>query len=251
LPTFRAQAAERRLIVLLPTWEEPVPQTAARNTSKNRALARLARADLALLKPHLAPVELPVSARLEMPNARIDSVYFIERGFASVVADGPGKRSIEVGIIGREGMTGLALVLGHDHSTHETYMQAAGSAQRISAARLRKAMDQSVRLHRSLLRCAHAFLIQTTQTAVANGRSKLEERLARWLLMAQDRIGGAEVPLTHRFLAVMLGVHRPFVTLTVQALEHKGLIRARRQVITIVDRYGLVEMSNGAYVPPD
>jgi CRP-like cAMP-binding protein len=228
-----------------------MPQTPARNASKNRVLARLARADLALLKPHLAPIDLPVSARLETANGRIDAVYFIERGFASVVADGRGKRGIEVGIIGREGLTGLALVLGHDRATHETYMQAAGSAQRISAAHLRKAMDQSVRLHRSLLRFAHAFLVQTTQTALANGRSKLEERLARWLLMAQDRIGGTEVPLTHRFLAVMLGVHRPFVTRTVQVLEQRGLIRAGRQVITIVDRGGLVKMSNGAYLPPD
>jgi CRP-like cAMP-binding protein len=228
-----------------------VPQTPSRNGSKNRVLARLVRADLALLRPHLTPVDLPVSTQLETTNARIDSVYFIERGFASVVADGPGKRSIEVGIIGREGMTGLAQVLGHDRSTHETYMQAAGSAQRISAAHLRKAMDQSVRLHRSLLRCAHAFLIQTAQTAVANGRSKPEERLARWLLMANDRLGGTEVPLTHRFLSVMLGVHRPIVTLTVQTLERKGLVRAGRQVITIVDRNGLVKMSNGAYLPID
>jgi CRP-like cAMP-binding protein len=112
-------------------------------------------------------------------------------------------------------------------------------------------MDQSVRLHRSLLPCAHSFLVQTTQTALANGRSKLEERLARWLLMAQDRIDGTEVPLTPRFLAVMLGVHRPIVSVTVQALERKGLIRAGRQVITIVDRNGLVKMSNGAYLPAD
>jgi CRP-like cAMP-binding protein len=204
-----------------------------------------------MLKPHLTLVDLPVSTQLETANARIDLVYFLERGFASVVADGPGKRSIEVGIIGREGMTGLALVLGNDRSTHETYMQAAGSAQRISAARLRKAMDQSARLHRSLLRCAHAFLIQTAQTAVANGRSKLEERLARWLLMAQDRIDGPEIPLTHRFLAVMLGVHRPIVTVTVKALERKGLVSAGRQVITIVNRNGLVKMSNGAYLSVD
>jgi CRP-like cAMP-binding protein len=228
-----------------------MPKTPTRTASKNRVLARLARADMALLKPHLAPVDLPVSTQLETANARIDTVYFMERGFASVVADGPGKRSIEVGIIGREGMTGLALVLGHDRAAHETYMQAVGGAQRISAAHLRKAMDQSVRLHRSLLRCAHDFLIQTAQTAVANGRSKLEERLARWLLMANDRIDGPEVPLTHKFLAVMLGAHRPFVTLTVQALERKGLIRAGRQVITIIDREGLIKLSDGAYLPPD
>jgi CRP-like cAMP-binding protein len=228
-----------------------MPKTPTRTACKNRVLARLARADMALLKPHLAPVDLPVSTQLETANARIDTVYFMERGFASVVADGHGKRSIEVGIIGREGMTGLALVLGHDRAAHETYMQAVGGAQRISAAHLRKAMDQSVRLHRSLLRCAHDFLIQTAQTAVANGRSKLEERLARWLLMANDRIDGPEVPLTHKFLAVMLGAHRPFVTLTVQALERKGLIRAGRQVITIIDRKGLIKLSDGAYLPPD
>jgi len=103
----------------------------------------LPRADLPLLKPHLAPPDLPVSTSLEADNARIDAVYFIERGFASVVADGRGKRSIEVGIIGREGMTGLSIVLGHDRSTHETYMQAGGSAQRISVNHLRKAMDQA------------------------------------------------------------------------------------------------------------
>ena len=228
-----------------------MPQSISRNPIKNQVLTRLARTDFALLKPHLEAVDLPVPMQLETANARIDAVYFLESGFASVVADGPGKRSIEVGIIGREGMTGLALVLGHDRSTHETYMQAPGSAQRISATHLRKAMHQSIRLHRSFLRCAHAFFIQTTQTAVANGRSKLEERLARWLLMAQDRIGGIEVPLTHRFLAVMLGVHRPIVSVTVQALERKGLVRAGRQVITIVDRSGLVKMSNGAYLPPD
>jgi CRP-like cAMP-binding protein len=130
-------------------------------------------------------------------------------------------------------------------------MQTAGSAQRISATHLRKAINQSVRLHHSLLRCAHDFFIQTAQTVAANGRSKLEARLARWLLMANDRLGGTEVPLTHRFLSVMLGVHLPIVTLTVQALERKGLVRAGRQVITIVDRDGLVKMSNGAYLPPD
>jgi CRP-like cAMP-binding protein len=112
-------------------------------------------------------------------------------------------------------------------------------------------MDQSVRLHRSLLHCAHAFLIQTAQTALANGRSNMEARLARWLLMADDRIDGGEVPLTHRFLAVMLGVHRPAVTKTVQSLERKGLIRAGRQVITIFDRTGLIKLSDGAYLPPD
>ena len=215
-----------------------------------RAVA-VASVDLALLKPHLVALDLPVLTQLETANSRIGAIYFLESGFASVVADGPGKRSIEVGIIGREGMTGLSLVLGGDKPPHETYIQVAGTGHRISASKLRLAMDQSVGLHRSLLRCAHAFLIQTTQTAVANGRGKNEERLARWLLMADDRIDGHELPLAHKFLAIMLGVHRPAVTVALQALERRGFIRAGREVIAITDRTGLVRMSNGAYLPPE
>jgi len=166
-----------------------------------------------------------------------------------VVADGSGMRGIEVGLIGREGMTGLAVVMGNDRSPHDTYIQAAGAGQRIGAAKLRRAMNRSVPLQRSLMLYAHAFLIQTAQTALANGRSKNAERLARWLLMADDRIDGGELPLTHKFLSIMLGVQRPGVTLAVQALEHAGLISAGRGVITILDRKGLEKMSNGTYVP--
>jgi CRP-like cAMP-binding protein len=225
-----------------------MPDTSSRIGIKNRVLSALSRTDFALLKPHLVSADLPVGTYLETGNSRIDSAYFIESGFASVVA---GKRSIEVGIIGREGMTGLAVVLGDERASHDTYIQVAGAGQRISAAKLRWAMDRSVRLHRSLLRCAHAFLIQTTQTALANGRSKNEARLARWLLMADDRIDGGEVPLTHKFLGIMLGVQRPAVTVAVQALEEAGLISAGRKVITIIDRRGLEKMSNGAYLRPD
>jgi CRP-like cAMP-binding protein len=210
----------------------------------------LARADFALLKPDLVHVDLPVPTQLETANRRIDAVYFMESGFASVVADGPGRRSIEVGIIGREGMTGLSVVLGHDRAPHETYVQVAGTGHRLSAAKLRAAIDHSAGLHRSLLRCVHAFLLQTTQTAVANGRSKNEERLARWLLMAADRVDGNELPLSHKFLALMLGVQRPALTVAVQSLARKGLISAGREAIIISDRKGLVGLSNGTYLPP-
>jgi CRP-like cAMP-binding protein len=217
----------------------------------NRVLSRLSRADLALLRPHLEPVDLPLLMPLEEADRRIDTVYFIDHGFASVVADGPGKRDIEVGLIGRESMTGLAVVLGRDRSRHTTYMQAAGAGQRMKTTRLRKAVAESASLMQSLLLCVNAFLIQATETATANGRSKNEERLARWLLMADDRVDGGEVPLTHKLLGVMLGVQRSAVTATVQALERKGLIKAGLRVITILDREGLVRFSNGAYVAPD
>ena len=121
----------------------------------------------------------------------------------------------------------------------------------MSAAKLCRAITQSPSLQQSLLRCVHAFLIQTTETALANGRSKNEARLARWLLMANDRLDGRELPLTHNLLAIMLGVQRPGVSVAVEALERKGLIRAGRRVITVRDRKGLVAASNGAYVRPD
>ena len=228
-----------------------MPKHTSRRRFQNRILSNLARADFALLTPHLAPVDLPLRTPLETSKKGIDTIYFLDRGFASVVANGASERAIEVGIIGREGMTGLPVVLGRDRAAHDTYIQAAGSGWSIGAANLRRAMDHSVRLHRAFLDCAHSFLMQTAQTAIANGRSKNEERLARWLLMADDRIENGEVPLTHRLLAIMLGGHRPAVTLALQVLERKRLISTNRGLITILDRKGLVKFSKGAYVPPD
>jgi CRP-like cAMP-binding protein len=217
----------------------------------NRILSRLSRADLNLLEPHLKPVDLPVRKQLEARKKRIDHVYFIESGFASVVANGSKKPSIEVGIIGREGLTGLAVVLGDDRAQHETYMQVGGKGRRISAAHIREAIEKSTALHRALLQYANAFLKQTTSTALANGRSKIEERLARWLLMADDRIDGDEVPLTHEFLSLMLGTQRPGVTIAIEALRGEGLIATRRGAIAILDRKAMEKRSNGTYVPPE
>jgi CRP-like cAMP-binding protein len=217
----------------------------------NRILSRLSRQEFALLEPHLEAVDLPVRKTLEARRKRIDQVYFIESGFASVVANGTNKPSIEVGIIGREGMTGLAIVMGQDRAQHDTYIQVAGHGLRISAAKLREADERSMILHRAMLRYAHAFLLQTTTTALANGRSKIEERAARWLLMADDRIDGDDLPLTHEFLGLMLGTHRPGVTIALQALEKAGLITTRRSHITIIDRKGLEKSSNGTYIRSD
>jgi CRP-like cAMP-binding protein len=222
----------------------------SRSKPSNRILSRLSRDDLALLEPHLEAVDLPVRKMLEARNRRIDNAYFIESGFASVVA-GSGDRSIEVGIIGREGMTCLAVVMGHDRTPNQTYIQVAGKGQRISVTNFRKANEQSPTLHRAMLRYAHSFLFQTTTTALANGRSKIEERLARWLLMADDRIDSEELPLTHEFLGMMLGTHRPGVTKALNALVAEGNIATRRRGITILNRKALEKRSNGSYAPPE
>jgi CRP-like cAMP-binding protein len=220
-------------------------------TPQNRLLLRLKADDLALLQPGLTRVDLPLRKQLEAPGKRINYVYFIDSGFASVVADGSARNKIEVGMIGREGMTGLAVVLGSDHTPHETYIQNAGEGLRIGAAKFRSAIMRSRSLHNSLLLYAHAFFVQATYTAMANGRSKLEDRLARWLLMAHDRLDVNELKITHEFLSIMLGVRRPGVTVALHLLERKGLIKSHRGVTTIVDRRGLRRASNGAYGVPE
>jgi CRP-like cAMP-binding protein len=197
--------------------------------------------------PALQQVDLPLRKPLENRNRRIEYVYFIGHGIASVVADGSGRGGIEIGIIGREGLTGLAILMGVDRSPHETYMQVGGAGWRVSTASLRELMSQSKSLHQLLLKHGYAFTVQTAQTALVNGRYKLEERLARWLLMAHDRLDGDELPLTHEFLSLMLGVRRPGVTVALKSLQSDGIVRARRGGVLIVDRGGLEACANGAY----
>ncbi len=154
-------------------------------------------------------------------------------------------------MIGREGMTGLAVVLGTDRTPNETFVQNAGEGTRIAAASLRRAIAQSRSLHHCFLLYAHTFGVQATHTARANGHSKLEERLARWLLMAHDRLEQDKLVITHEFLSLMLGARRPGVTVGLNLLENKGVIRIHRGVITIIDRTGLKRAANGAYGVPE
>lgn len=213
----------------------------------NRILALLTPEDSRLLAPHLQAVDLPVRRQLEKRSKPIEFVYFPDRGFASVVADGASNRSVEVGLIGREGMTGLAILMGSDRSPNDTFMQAAGSGQRIAVGKFQNAVGASNSLQKTFLQWGHTFLIQTSQTALTNARSRIEERLARWLLMAHDRLDGDLLGLTHEFLATMLGVRRPGVSVAVRLLEKRGLIQARRGGVFVVDREGLKEVCNGAY----
>jgi CRP-like cAMP-binding protein len=216
--------------------------------SSNYILSRLSRAQFALLEPHLEAVELPVRTRLEEHNKRVENVYFLERGFACVVAIG--ECPIEIGMIGREGMTGLSVVTGNnDRAQYETSMQMAGNGFRIKAGDLREAIDASVPLHRILLHSVHAFMQQTMQTALANGCGKIEVRLSRWLLMAGDRVDGDELPITHEFLGLMLCDSRPRVTVALKKLQQAGLISHKRRVIIILDREGLRAQSQGTYFP--
>jgi CRP-like cAMP-binding protein len=189
--------------------------------------------------------------RISRPNRRIDAVYFPEEGFASVVAVQSNGKQVEVGLIGREGMTGLPIVLGNHRSPHATYIQVPGRGQCIPAAELRKATQTSVSLRDSLLKFVQAFDVQTTHTAICNAQSRLDVRLARWLLMAHDRVGDDTLTLTHEFLSLMLGVRRPGVTEALHALGKQGLISYGRGQIAVKDRKGMERMAGEAYGTPE
>jgi hypothetical protein len=144
-------------------------------------------------------------------------------------------------------VTGLAVLLGAGQTPHESFMQAAGAGWRIAAADLRQAMNASESLRDRLLCYAYTLTVQMGYTALANARYKIDERLARWLLMGHDRAPGDQVILTHEFLAMMLGTRRPGVTTALKQLERAGLIRSERGCITILDRAALEDTANGSY----
>lgn len=213
---------------------------------RNRLLNFLGAADRDLMTPYLTPVDLPVRTVIQPPNVPIEHAYFIERGLASLITIA-GDERIEVGVFGVEGMVGLPLILGAGETPHEGIMQLTGSALRIGATDLRLCMEQSPSLTAALLRFVHVAMIQVSHTALANGRQTVEQRLARWLLMVHDRIDGDEIALTHEFLAVMLGVRRPGVTVALHILEGEHAVRSRRNSITVTDRGKLKAIAGPSY----
>lgn len=220
---------------------------ANQKTLRNSVLSGMSLPDFARLRRHLEDVELPARKMLEARHRRIEWAYFLESGIASMVLAAGSQHAIEIGMIGREGMTGMSLVMATDRSPHETFMQVGGTAWRISAAELTHAMDDSASLRQWLLRQSHAFQVQMNFTALSNARYKLEERLARWLLMAQDRMDHPEIALTHEFLSLTLGVRRPGITSALNAFEEDGLIGSQRGAITILKRSALEDTANGSY----
>ncbi|MEO5807128.1 Crp/Fnr family transcriptional regulator, partial [Devosia sp.] len=153
----------------------------------------------------------------------------------------------EVGIVGRDGMSGSGVVQFDEHATFQTFVQIKGQGLSLDIKTLRTALSQSISMNILFNRYTRAFSIQIAATALANGRSKLEERLARWLVMCQDRIDSDRIDLTHEFLSAMLGVRRSGVTDALHMLEGKGLVRSNRGEIIIRDREGLIVLGDGAY----
>lgn len=218
---------------------------------RNRLLRVMTPEDFALVEPHLQPVALPKSKILIEPNTPIEYVYFPESGVASVVALNSDKRTVEIGIVGWEGVVGPSVILGVDRTPHQSFFQMDGAGYRIAATHLTQALDASRSLHSLLLRYIHVLTVQTAATAMSNGDSVLSKRLARWLLMCHDRVDGDELALTHEFLSLMLAVRRPGVTEAIHLLEGSGIIKARRANITILDRERLEETAGDSYGVPE
>ena len=228
----------------------PAPQ---QSSLRNQLLAGLAPEDYHALQPHLEPVELELRQVLSEPHQPIEYVYFPEMGLASMTTDGDdsGSASVEIGIIGREGMTGTAVVMGTSQAPFKCFIQMAGHGLRLPTAIFQELLRERPGLDWRLRRFTQAMAVQTSATAFANAEHTVEMRLARWLLMCHDRVDGDDIALTHEFLAMMLGVRRPGLTTTIHILEGNGLIRAVRKLITVRNREGLEKLADNAYGMPE
>lgn len=217
----------------------------------NQLLRRLSADDFSRLAPHLSMIDMPVPTVLQAAHTRIDTVYFLTSGMASVVRQLDRKQQIEIGVYGAEGVSGTALLLGVDQTPHDHFMQIDGAGLRLSAERFEEFIAHCPRAHTLFLKYAHVFNMQTSETAVANGIGVLEKRLARWLLMCQDRVPANQIKITHEFLSTMLGVRRAGVTEAINAIEGKDVIRARRGLVTVLDRAKLVDLAGIIYGAPE
>jgi CRP-like cAMP-binding protein len=204
---------------------------------KNRVLASLPKSELDSLAPHLTPVTLPQEHILL--DGKAAHAYFLEDGIASAVVSVADGGTVEVGVIGIDGVVGLPILLGTGHSPVRTFMQIAGAGFRIDAEKLKAEFERNGELRRHLQKYIQAFMVQTSQTAACNRLHNIEERLARWLLACRDRMSSDRLGLTQDFLGQMLGSPRTTVTLAVGLLERAGMIDHSRGVVTIRHRAAL------------
>jgi CRP-like cAMP-binding protein len=218
---------------------------------KNRLLGALEPGSFALIAPYLQMIDLPVKHVLVEADQPITQVCFMESGLASMVAVTSDEEAVEVGHIGREGVTGEHVFLIADHTPNRTFMQVAGSGYSMPAAVLVDILRSHPTVQDLFLRYVHCNNLQMAHSALANARYSVYERLARWLLMVHDRLDSDDLPLTHEFLSIMLGVRRSGVTDQIHMLESNHSIKATRGNVKILDRGKLREIADGCYGVPE
>jgi CRP-like cAMP-binding protein len=214
---------------------------------KNRVLALLTPSDVKSLSPHLLPITLKMRQALHEQGELIDKVYFLEDAIASVVVTMENGSTVEVGVLGRDGVVGLPAVLGNGRATNRTFIQLPGNGFSLKASILLKRVESSSELRSCLQLAVQGYLAQTAQTAACNRVHELEERLARWLMMCSDRLQSDHVPITHEFLAMMLGTRRSSVSIAAGILNKSGLITYSRGAVTIKNRDRLAHAACECY----
>jgi len=218
---------------------ERAGQVARRASIENSRLAAVPRKEYRRLLAGLEPVTLTFGEVLYEPGETIRHVYFPGSSLVSLLTLVDGHLTLETGLIGREGMVGIPLVLGHNVSSVRALVQGTGTAMRMAAARFSKEFRLSLALQQELYRYTHTLMAQIAQTAACNRFHVVEMRLARWLLMTHDRVKSDQFHMTHEFLGHMLGVRRVGVTKAAHALQQRKLIGYSRGDITVLDRRGL------------
>jgi CRP-like cAMP-binding protein len=213
----------------------------------NHLLATLSDDDFDLLRPHLAPVDLITATPVFRAGEPASHVWFPHLGVISIVAGDADGGTVEVATVGREGMTGVSLVLGSETMTNDAMVQVAGHGCRMEAAAFYTAVEASPSLRRVMLRYVLAVITQISQNAACNQLHAINSRCARWLLTTHDRVAGDSFGLTQEFLAMMLGVTRPSVSTAAAALKAAGLVNYSRGVVSILDRKGLEAASCECY----
>jgi CRP-like cAMP-binding protein len=219
----------------------------ARIPPGNQLLARLPAGEYERLSPHLHAVQFDFRQVLYEARSPIDYAYFPVRGTASALTVMDDGSSIEVATVGNEGMVGLTVFLGEGSSPNKVIIQVAGDGLRVKADVLKMEAGRDGPLRDVLLRYHNAYLTQVSYSVACNGLHVVQQRCCRWLLMTQDRVDNDRLPLTHEFLAIMLGVRRPTVTEVLRPLQDRKLIQIGRGLIRVVDREGLEAISCECY----
>jgi len=209
------------------------------NPVKNAILLAIPDREFSLLRPHLEYLELPHHLILQEPGQKIEYAYFLNHGMISLIILTSDGRSVEVAIVGHEGMVGTSLAVGLNRGPYRAIIQISASGFRVKSELLEEVLPRTPELRLTLNRYVLVQGLQVAQIAACNRLHEVEQRLARWLLMCQDRIGSEELPVTHEFLAQMLGTGRPSVSLAAGILHRAGMIDNMRGAVKVVNRKDL------------
>jgi CRP-like cAMP-binding protein len=212
---------------------------AAGKPVSNKILLSISDRDYSSLRPHLEHVSLPNHLVIHEAGGKLEFAYFPNRGLISLVVVMKNGKTAEAGIVGNEGFTGTLAAVGLSRSTLQAVIQITGDGSRVEVGALQNTLESAPHLQLILSRYAAIRGMQVAQTAACNRLHGIEQRLARWLLMTQDRVGSASLPITHDFLATMLGTDRPTVSLAARVLQKKKLIEYIRGAVKIVNRKAL------------